>query len=61
MVPIATVEGETEEGVAFVDSWILGVLSVEDLGRITVTAEVVGEVSAEAGRIGLLVGVAPGG
>jgi hypothetical protein len=39
----ATVEGDTDAGVEFVDSWLLGVLTVEDAGRVTITSEAVND------------------
>lgn len=50
---LATVSGETEDGIAFVDAWILGVLSVEDAGRLTLTSEAVTDLTAAAAREGL--------
>lgn len=44
----AAVTGETEDGEEFVDAWALGVLTVEDYGRITVTAEVLGDLRKAA-------------
>lgn len=51
----ATVEGNTDAGEAFVDSWIHGVLSVADVGCITVSAEVLGDLRKEATEVGLTV------
>lgn len=51
--PVADVTGETPEGERFVDAWVLGVLAVQDSGRITVTSEVVGQVEAHAATQGL--------
>lgn len=53
--PFALVVGDTEAGEEFVDSWGLGVLSVEDLGRVTVTSEVTGQLAAAAQERGLRV------
>jgi hypothetical protein len=52
---VTLVEGETEEGVEFVDAWVLGTLEVLDAGRIYVTNEVAGEVERAALNDGLTV------
>jgi hypothetical protein len=44
----ARVTGESEAGEEFVDAWILGVLSVQDYGRVTITAEVALELARAA-------------
>lgn len=51
----ATVTGETDDGEAFVDAWLLGVLSVQDVGRVTVTSEVIEDFTKAAGEKGLQV------
>lgn len=52
---VARISGESDDGVSFVDAWLLGVLSVEDSGRVTVTSEVVDELTRAAVATGLQV------
>lgn len=54
---VATVEGDTEAGVEFVDSWLLGVLTVLDAGRVTITSEAVNDLRHTAAERGITVEV----
>lgn len=54
---VAVVESDTDEGVDFVDSWLLGVLEVKDSGSVVLTAEVADEFEREAKTRGLQVSV----
>lgn len=51
----ATVVGGTPQGEEFIDAWGFGVLSVEDVGRVTVTREVVNDLADAAVESGLVV------
>jgi hypothetical protein len=55
----ASVIGHTDDGIAFADAWLLGVLSVEDAGEVTITREVIEDVSEAARTRGLTVTVTP--
>jgi hypothetical protein len=55
----ASVIGHTDDGIAFADAWLLGVLSVEDAGEVTITREVLEEVREAAELRGLSVVVTP--